>query len=31
MNLAKVIEMMGGIENLIGPDDVVVIKPNLQW
>ena len=31
MNLAKVIEMMGGIEKLIGPDDVVVIKPNLQW
>ena len=31
LNLAKVIEMMGGIEKLIGPDDVVVIKPNLQW
>lgn len=30
-NLAKVIEMMGGIENLIGADDVVVIKPNVQW
>lgn len=31
MNLAKVIEMIGGIEKVIGPDDVVVIKPNLQW
>ncbi|OEU84090.1 MAG: hypothetical protein BA873_07930 [Desulfobulbaceae bacterium C00003063] len=31
MNLAKVIEMMGGIENVMGPDDVVVIKPNVQW
>ncbi len=30
-NLTKVIEMMGGIEKLIGPDDVVVIKPNAQW
>lgn len=31
MNLAKVIELMGGIEKLIGPEDVVVIKPNVQW
>jgi hypothetical protein len=31
MNLAKVIEMMGGVEKVIGPDDVVVIKPNVQW
>lgn len=30
-NLAKVIELMGGIEKLIGADDVVVIKPNVQW
>lgn len=30
-NLAKVIDMMGGIEKIIGPDDVVVIKPNVQW
>ena len=30
-NLAKVIEMMGGIEKLISPDDVVLIKPNVQW
>jgi hypothetical protein len=31
VNLAKVIEMTGGIEKVIGPDDVVVIKPNVQW
>ena len=31
-NVAKVIEMrFGGIENFIGPDDVVVINPNGQW
>ncbi len=31
-NVAKVIEMKyGGIENLIGLDDVVVINPNGQW
>jgi hypothetical protein len=30
-NLAKVIEMLGGIEKIIGPYDVVVIKPNVQW
>jgi len=30
-NIVKVIEMMGGIEKLIGSDDVVVIKPNVQW
>ena len=30
-NMAKVIELMGGIENLIGKDDIVVIKPNVQW
>ncbi|HHL34204.1 MAG TPA: DUF362 domain-containing protein [Desulfobulbaceae bacterium] len=30
-NLAKVIEMMGGVETLIGSDDVVIIKPNAQW
>lgn len=31
MNLTKIIELMGGIENIFGPDDVVLIKPNLQW
>ena len=30
-NLIKVIELMGGIEKIIGPDDVVLIKPNVQW
>ena len=30
-NLGKTIELMGGIEKLIGADDVVVIKPNVQW
>jgi hypothetical protein len=30
-NMAKVIEMMGGIDKIIGADDVVVIKPNAQW
>lgn len=30
-NIDKVIELLGGIENIIGPDDVVVIKPNVQW
>ena len=31
MNLAKVIDMMGGIETIIGDDDIVLIKPNAQW
>ena len=30
-NLSKVIELMGGIEKIIGEDDIVVIKPNVQW
>lgn len=30
-NLQKVIELAGGIEKFVGPDDVVVIKPNVQW
>jgi hypothetical protein len=30
-NLTKVIELMGGIQKIIGPDDIVVIKPNVQW
>ena len=30
-NLNKVIELMGGIEKIISEDDVVVIKPNVQW
>ena len=30
-NLRKVIDLIGGIEVIIGVDDVVVIKPNVQW
>ncbi len=30
-NLVKVVELMGGIEKIIGSDDVVIIKPNVQW
>ena len=30
-NLEKVIDLLGGIERIIGPHDVVVIKPNVQW
>jgi hypothetical protein len=30
-NLEKVIDLLGGIENIIGSYDVVVIKPNVQW
>jgi hypothetical protein len=30
-NMAKVIDTMGGIENLIGKDAIVILKPNAQW
>jgi hypothetical protein len=30
-NLAKLLELMGGVERLVGVDDLVVIKPNVQW
>lgn len=30
-NMEKVVEMMGGIDALIGLDDIVILKPNLQW
>ncbi len=30
-NIVKVIDIMGGIEKIIGADDIVVIKPNVQW
>jgi len=30
-NLKKVIDLMGGIERIIGQNDVVLIKPNVQW
>jgi hypothetical protein len=29
--MEKVLAMMGGVENLIGADDIVIVKPNLQW
>ncbi len=29
--LAKLLDLQGGVENLIGEQDVVLIKPNLQW
>ncbi len=30
-NMAKVLELAGGIEKLIDSEDIVIIKPNLQW
>ncbi len=30
-NLAKSIEMAGGLERLVGSEDVVLVKPNVQW
>jgi hypothetical protein len=30
-NIEVVLDMMGGIEKFIGPDDIVIIKPNAQW
>ena len=30
-NMRRVVDLMGGIEGLIAGDDVVVIKPNVQW
>ena len=30
-NLRKVVELMGGIEKIIGSNDVVLIKPNVMW
>ena len=30
-NLDKVLSLMGGIEALFGAEDVVILKPNLQW
>jgi len=30
-NVAKILEMMGGIEKFIGYKDIVIIKPNAQW
>ena len=30
-NTHKVIELMGGIKSIIGPNDIVILKPNAQW
>ena len=30
-NMKKAVELMGGIENIIGKDDIVILKPNAQW
>ncbi len=30
-NITKVIDLIGGIEKIVGVADVVVIKPNVQW
>ena len=30
-NLYKVVELLGGVEKIIGFEDVVVVKPNVQW
>jgi hypothetical protein len=30
-NMEKVISMMGGVEKLFSTDDIIILKPNLQW
>jgi hypothetical protein len=30
-NMQQIIEMMGGIENIIQREDIVILKPNAQW
>ena len=30
-NMEKVVSMMGGAESLFGNEDIVILKPNLQW
>lgn len=30
-NVEKVVELLGGIERIVGPEDVVIVKPNVQW
>lgn len=30
-NMARLIDLMGGIETFIGAEDIVIIKPNSQW
>jgi hypothetical protein len=30
-NMEKVLSLMGGVGTLFGPEDIVILKPNLQW
>lgn len=30
-NVRKILEMMGGIEQFVGKNDIVILKPNAQW
>lgn len=30
-NIQKIVDLAGGSERLFGPEDVVLIKPNVQW
>ena len=30
-NMVELIKMMGGIEKIIGKNDIVILKPNAQW
>ena len=30
-NVRKAVELLGGIERFVGPNDIVVLKPNAQW
>ena len=30
-NVQRVVDMMGGINSLIGKNDIVILKPNAQW
>ena len=30
-NMTKVIELLGRIEKIVGREDIVIIKPNVQW
>ena len=30
-NVGRVLEMMGGIGKIIGPEDILILKPNAQW
>jgi hypothetical protein len=30
-NMAKVVDLLGGIERVVGENDIVLIKPNVQW